>query len=431
MRAVVRFFACAGLIVLVLAACRTPRQAALNPPRLVNVHETDMAIQLFMQASILMANIYGFRTISYSEIQERSERAGFSVLPFMPPESIRATPRLVNLENRPLDMPEDTRVLLTKYGYQAIVRYYINTGLRASQLICRNYILGLSEQNRYLEFIRQEFNIAYGLATGILELVHANRTLWASFSLAKVAIDGGLDAYEEFRFLNIDREAARTLVEVAQAKYAQHFIAKVDAVPGNFTFSDALNAVSVIEYQCTREGIRYLLTRAVNNTPQNMSIDAVTGTVIFESAKNQVPSERVTVVPNPGPATPGIGSGRGTGSAKRVTGSVQDDRPKVSHNKRPPGGEKPQEQEPVISITDKEAQQLLKKFVMPDGKLDMARWAELQELYETLLKDDKFFQQRMPKLDASPFDNLIGGTKGYERARPYLVHRARERGLQI
>ena len=190
-------------------------------------------------------------------------------------------------------MPEDTRALVVEVWlpehHQVLHQYRVACVTARS---CLDDILGLSGQNRYLDFIREEFKIAYGLATGILELVHANRTLWASFALAKVAIDGSFDAYEEFRFLDIDREAARTLIEVAQNKYAQHFMDKAGVSPSNFTFSDALNAVSVIEYQCTREGIRYLLTRAINNTPQNMAIDAVTGTVIFQSAQNRIPSAR-------------------------------------------------------------------------------------------------------------------------------------------
>src|SRR5581483_4516396 len=102
-----------------------------------------------------------------------------------------------------------------------------------------------------------------------LALANANGTITNSFFLASTAINNGLTAYEEYRFLNIDREAARVLVDAAMNKYAEYFIGQVDRPPNGvmYTFSDALNAVSVIEYQCTREGIRNLLNRSVNNTP--------------------------------------------------------------------------------------------------------------------------------------------------------------------
>src|SRR5262249_24451465 len=161
-RNVVRVVVCAA-IGLSLVACY-PR--ALNPPRLVTSNQTDMAIKMFMQATILLSNYYGFKTIQYSEIQFRSAEAGFTTLPFMPPETIRATPELINLANSYENNPALLDFIINKYGYKAVVKYYVRTGLRASQMICRNYLLGLEEGNQYLEFLRREFGVAYTLATG-------------------------------------------------------------------------------------------------------------------------------------------------------------------------------------------------------------------------------------------------------------------------
>ena len=278
--------------------------------------QTDMAIQLFMQSTILLSNYYGFQTIRYSDIQARSVRAGFSTLPFMPPETVPATPQLVNFANIYEDNPAMLDFIVKKYGYKILVKYYIRTGLRASQLICRNYLLDLEERNQYLEFLRREFGVAYTLATGILQATHANRTLINAFAISRAALDGAVTAYEEYRFLNVDREAARTLVETAQNKYAEYFLKQVDAATpdsnltsGGYTFSDAVNAVSVIEYQCTRSGIRYLLNRSINNSPTNMEIDGDTGTVMFKSAKIETqeatgPSARRTRKVNAPPPLP-------------------------------------------------------------------------------------------------------------------------------
>jgi hypothetical protein len=58
----------------------------------------------------------------------------------------------------------------------------------------------------------------------------------------------------------------------------------VNVEVGAFTFSEALNAVNVFEYQCTREGIRALVNRAVNNSPTNIEIDKGSASIVFRSA---------------------------------------------------------------------------------------------------------------------------------------------------
>jgi hypothetical protein len=284
----------------VLGGCFGPKRP-LNPPRLVMAQETDLSIQLFMQATLLLANAYGFQTIRYADFQERSAKAGFNMLPFMPPETIRATPEFVSLTSKLGDTDAYAQEIVNRYGYKPLIKYYINTGWRASQLICRNYLLGLDEQNQYLEFLQKEFGVAFTLATGILQAANANKTLLNAFAISRSAVDGGIDVYQEYRFLNVDREAARSVVEAAQNKYAQYFIDLAEKTGGQgiggYTLSDALNAVSVIEYQCTREGIRNLLNRAVNNTPTNLEIDAATGTVMFKSSQLAQPATMRTVVP--------------------------------------------------------------------------------------------------------------------------------------
>jgi hypothetical protein len=273
-----------------MLGCSGPR-APLNPPRLVMSAETDMSIQLFMQATILLSNFYGYETIKYSEIRARSAEFGFSTLPFMPPETVRATPRLVNFFNTYENNAAGLADLLRKYGgYKVLVKYYIRTGLRASQAICRNYMLNLEERNQYLEFLQKEISVAATVSTAVLLLVNANKTLTESFLIARTGLDGAIDAYQDFRYLNIDRDAARTLVETAQNKLAEYYLKKVElaspesiSVAGGYTYSDALNAVSVIEYQCTRSGIRSLLNRTINNSPSNLAIDLETGAVIFRS----------------------------------------------------------------------------------------------------------------------------------------------------
>lgn len=122
-------------------------RSPLNPPRLVMSSDTDMTIQLFMQATILLSNYYGYSTIKYSELRQRSNRAGFDIIPFMPPETVRATPELVSFFNTYEDNGPALEAALRTYGgYKVLVKYYIRTGLRASQAICRNYLLQLKKR---------------------------------------------------------------------------------------------------------------------------------------------------------------------------------------------------------------------------------------------------------------------------------------------
>lgn len=265
--------------------------------------DTDIAIQLFIQASIIMLQSYGFETVSYDQLQFRLERAGLQTIPFMPPESIRATPNLINVRKGSFEGPALIQYLNRSGAQKDIVKYYIRTGLRASQLICRNHLTGLDESNQYLEFVKREIGVASTFASGILALVNANGTLAKSFLIAVTGVNDGMEAFQEYRFLTIDRDAARVLVETAQNKLAEYAMNQIDltydpaalsekkitlnSTSGGYAFSDAIAAVSTIENQCSREGIRYLLNRSINNTPSNMDIDTATGTIMFKSAQTQ------------------------------------------------------------------------------------------------------------------------------------------------
>jgi hypothetical protein len=311
-----------ALVLVIVVALGGCRYQPLNPARLVTDSETDVAVQLFIQASIMMLKAYKFETIPYDDIKFRSERAGFRAIPFMPPDSIRATPQLI-ARMRAADFVtlDDYVSLMSAVNAKAFVKYYIRTGLRASQLICRNHLTRLDEGNQYVEFLKRELGVGAAFASGVLAVVNANATLTKSFLIAVTGVNDGLEAFQEYRFLTIDRDSARVLVETAQNKLAAYYLDQVDDTDnaelikqklmprnnstGGYTYSDALNAVSVIEYQCTREGIRFLLNRSINNSPANMDIDAVTGTVMFKSAKDQTGQES-----NAPPPTKGI-SGAG------------------------------------------------------------------------------------------------------------------------
>lgn len=289
-----------------LAGCaKSASKQPLNPPQLVGDQETEMAVQLFMQATITLARYYGYDTLAYDDVRDRSQKAGFSVLPFMPPETIPATPgfRKTTLKSWVPREDGNTKEQSVKsyqkwidnnYGYTSLVKYYIATGHRAAQIICRNYLSGLEERNRYIQFLQDQYGVFNNVAGLVLGATNANGALRDAFTFAKIGVDGALDKYQEYRFLNVDYEEARILVETAQDQLADYYYRKADGVtpaPANgrtvyarlMTFSDALNAVSVIEAQCTRAGIRRLISKAVYATPTNMTVDPFTGAIVYIS----------------------------------------------------------------------------------------------------------------------------------------------------
>jgi hypothetical protein len=298
----------AGLCALVLSGCSSQRP--LNPPVLVTARDTDMAIQLFMQATIMLGRYYGFTTLNYEELRDRSVRHGYEVIPFMPPISRRATPPFAQQSLR-FSIPEGEEFikwLVAYYGsadpHRALITYYVQTGWRAAQIVCRNYLIGLEERNAYLEFLQREFNFGASLANASLIAAGANVTLRAIGIATQLAGNEAVDAYQSYRFLDIDRDAARTLVEAAQNLYAQDFIGRVAALktlpgpkkpnilfevaspatPQFVLFSDAIQALNTIEYQCTRSGIRGLLSKAAHGASKatKMSIDPTTNALVFE-----------------------------------------------------------------------------------------------------------------------------------------------------
>ncbi len=292
------------MVLLGVAGCG--QRAPVNPPRLVLADETSMSIQLFMQATILMGRYFGFNRLDYERVREQSEKAGFTSLPFMPPETIPATPPLRTSTLRPwIPRAGDDRadVSLVSYqklvhdriGYNNLVKYYISTGLRAAQMICRNHLQGLEERNRYLDFLQAQFGVFGTLSEGVLNAVDANGTLRSAMFVGRTFVTSSMNEYEKYRYLTVPYEEARVVVETAQNLLADHYYRKVDGQLPNlsqsrrtiyrspFTFADALHAVSVIESQCTRAGIQRLMTKAFYATPTNMVVDPGTGAIIFNS----------------------------------------------------------------------------------------------------------------------------------------------------
>jgi hypothetical protein len=110
----------------------------------------------------------------------------------------------------------------------------------------------------------------------------------------------GADAYQSFKFLAPEIETVLPLVEAAQVAMRDYFVG--EGRPA--TFAGALNAVSKIEYQCSRSGIRSILTKTlVQSKPQYTVIG---GVLYAHEAENTVPK-----TPKETPAAPKGGTQKG------------------------------------------------------------------------------------------------------------------------
>jgi hypothetical protein len=179
---------------------------------------------------------------------------------------------------------------------------YIKAGAYASMILCRNYLSGLRDRNEYFEFLQKELGIAGGITNIALQLANANGTIRTSVTEGLLALNQGIDAYESFKFLSPEIETILPIVTNAQITIRDYYLTDGKSPT---TFSGAMNAVSQIEYQCTRSGIRSILNKAlIQGAPQfNVINGSLYATYPKVSEKpEEAPAQVGTATPKP--ATP-------------------------------------------------------------------------------------------------------------------------------
>lgn len=90
------------------------------------------------------------------------------------------------------------------------------------------------------------------------------------------------DSYQTFKFLAPEIETVLPLVEAAQVAMRDYYVGP-DGAPA--TFAGALNAVSKIEYQCSRSGIRSILTKTLVQAKPQYTV--INGTLYAHEAENK------------------------------------------------------------------------------------------------------------------------------------------------
>lgn len=235
----------------------------LSPPQLTGDQQADLAVREYLQATYQLAHQFGFdfRYAENIELTSRSKNTNTDLFGFQLRSDIPYKMRLTPSENLVL-LP------ITPENRKDATIYYIKAGTYASLILCRNYLSGLRDRNEYFEFLQKELNAAGGLATIAMQLASANGTIRTSVQETLTAVNLGIDTYQTFRFLTPEVETILPIVALAQSKLRGHYLG--DGFPT--TFSGAINAVSQIEYQCTRSGVRGLINRTLVQTQPEFRI---------------------------------------------------------------------------------------------------------------------------------------------------------------
>jgi hypothetical protein len=81
------------------------------------------------------------------------------------------------------------------------VTNYVRNGWHLSQLLCRNYLAGLSDKNSAFSAIKKEFNIAGGLAQLTMAAAKASARSIAYFGAVEAFVNASLENFSEFEYL--------------------------------------------------------------------------------------------------------------------------------------------------------------------------------------------------------------------------------------
>jgi hypothetical protein len=271
-----------------------------NPDTLVAGDQVGFAVKAFMDASVRLLEFYGYSDvgISATPVAAQTNRltgvgnkrdytlTGFSFTPY------------ASVNPCPFVSPPGTsqNFVATK---DALINEYVYTGWQTAQILCRNYLAGLSEKNSAFEAIRKELNISGGLAQLTMQTALAGGRAIAYFGAAQSFLNSTLDNFSDYEFLTPDQAALQDLVLLAQSKLASYYLTTVEGHPIGLV--GAINAVHTIEFQCTRPGLRRLISRAVVTGQPKVEIGGVVTMVQPESAGTPRPMPTQTPRPTPSP----------------------------------------------------------------------------------------------------------------------------------
>jgi hypothetical protein len=263
----------AGIAAVVTACIPLPK----NPVAVVGEDQTNLAIRVFFDASARLAQTEGHLGVAVqrrflSGTAQKVLIGGTDGPYYLCGYDGDASDR--SSCSSGATAPPQRAVGLDTGNQLELIGNYVKTGWIASRLVCRNYLAGLSEKNDLFEVLKRQFNITGGLAQLALEIAKASGRAIAIVGAAQSFVNSTIDNLAEFNFLTPDQAALQDLVERAQNVYANYYLSQ-QGLPKSF--SEAINAVHNIEYQCTRAGLRHLISRSLQGT--TFDVEPVTGTL--------------------------------------------------------------------------------------------------------------------------------------------------------
>ena len=152
-------------------------------------------------------------------------------------------------------------VLSAVVSQDAIIKSYVTGGWNLSQLLCRNYLAGLSEKNNAFASLRRELNISGGLAQLTMAAAKASAKSIAYFGAVESFINSSLENLGEYEYLTPDQSTLQELVYKSQTALGNYYT--VTSPPKSLI--GAINAVHRIDSLCTRAGLRQLINRSIAN----------------------------------------------------------------------------------------------------------------------------------------------------------------------
>ena len=160
---------------------------------------------------------------------------------------------------------------------KSIIINYIRNGSQLSQILCRNYLAGLSDKNSAFSALRKQFNITGGLAELTMVAAKASARSIGYFGAAESFVNATLENFGEYEYLTPDQSTLQDLVYKSQNALDAYYTGT--NVPT--TIAGAVNAVHRIDSQCTRAGLRHLINRSLSNITMTPEAD---GTLTVKGA---------------------------------------------------------------------------------------------------------------------------------------------------
>lgn len=252
-------FTASVFCVLSLSGCSallpTPPEAAVGDDQVA------LAVHAFVDASAMLARAYSYRNAYADDSPVSSAASRITGI---------GSKRRVTLAGLSCDYKNNSlcpQYLPNPSGFvefkdsAAVIRNYVKNGSQLSQILCRNYLAGLSDKNSAFTALRKQLNITGGLAELTMVAARASARSIGYFGAAETFLNASLENFGEYEYLTPDQSTLQDLVFKSQNALDTFYTSKQPPT----TVAEAVNAVHRIDSLCTKAGLRHLINRSIAN----------------------------------------------------------------------------------------------------------------------------------------------------------------------